>query len=118
MDKIRVTALLKNAFEQENVCGLIVHDENPAALDYFFPYQPDPFCSAMDSACRASASRQTRWFLGLAERSEDAHQSKSAPIRNGRIAPKRGVPSPLFGRETDPESDGAWDRGSAARRGR
>ena len=42
LTEVRVSALLQDAFEQENVCGLIVYDENPAFLDDFLLYHSGP----------------------------------------------------------------------------
>jgi|SRR5579864_3485429 hypothetical protein len=38
LPKVRVSALLQNSFEQENVCRLVVHNENPAFLNDFLLY--------------------------------------------------------------------------------
>ncbi len=95
MDKIRVTALLKNAFEQENVCGLIVHDENPAALDYFFPYQRDPFCSAwIERAGRLPPGNPLVSRTCGAFRRRPPKQVCTDPER--KDSPQEGCPIPPF----------------------
>src|SRR5437867_932743 len=59
--EVGVSALLKNAFQQQNIRGLIVHDENAAFLDNFLLNHSDP-CSQTGPPISIPASRSQGSF--------------------------------------------------------